>query len=338
MPRAHKKKSYYPNKARKIVAAADQIVAETLKRLEEKPQDGKPLFLILGETHSIAAHILLQLVVLKKLMNLNLKIAVGLEQQHNFLQQEFSGYAKEVYGFLQNELPPIPDPGGTNGLRVLYEHDYADANLAIKLRTRFLLEQGILTSFNDAASGERHLNAQDNLTCLTIETTPGVVKDSRISAVKPEGMHVRNRFMVEHAQEHAAQTGVNIYIQQCGNSHVVGKKPKLPFQQSLGALFMEAGHHIFTVPVFDQNPWEAPEETEAIRLDIQLPGTEFRYDLDPEKAYTNEMAFLRGVLPHTGLDPELCENIEKFEDDCQGEVSRLFEQTLTDIHAKMEMT
>ena len=235
---------------------ADKIVVRTIERLSEARAAGKPLILIIGENHTIPAHRVIQMLVLKKLKELGHVVSFGMEQPHDTVLKEFSGYSvvptPERLGALKNEIAQTDHNGQISLKTFMAQTSCLVSDTSYKTLMKFALTQKLSTSFNDAANctkkvtNELVLDSRDPITAL-IMRKHGVLDALSISAT---GIRVRNAVIVAEALEHMKQTGAEIYVQNCGTGHLAGFKDEgFSFQDSLIAQFKKAGAVVSAMPL-----------------------------------------------------------------------------------------
>ncbi len=299
---------------------ADAIVKQALKNLKEKPDDGKPLVLLIGEAHSAPAHKIIQMLVLKQLKEKGINIAFGIEGEHNMLPQRFSEITNRTISEEEADYIKFRDPDGILTLKtdIGFRH-YSEADLSRKILNRFALTHKISTRFNDAAKNqEGDLNDQDSLNRQIIQDIlPHKTENVIIPTNKAEGIHVRNHIMVQNALKHAKDTQAQIYIQHCGAFHLMGCQIKgyedIPYQQSLSPLFQKEGCSVFNVPLANWSfyqkiiPSDAPPLTHEVMQHLEPPQDKFRYESDNNEERIRERSWLKKALSASALDPTLCD-------------------------------
>lgn len=335
----------YQEEAAKITAAADQIVAEIQSRLAEKPDNDKPLFVVLGEDHFVAAHQVLHMLVLKKLADLNpaLSLAVSLELQHNTLSKVFNHSAPGA-----EITEPLNDPGGVNSLRAqIATVRTFGADLSHKMSQCFLLKSGIPVHFNDTAvkfEDKISLDITDDPTQQAVKTIPHDDPDDEIEALSETGFYIRNYFMVKNAQRHADRTDADIHIQICGESHVAGYVFNHPYSKSQTSLLNQDGCHVLAIPVSSEL---YDLENEAIGSGLLLPGIclegeKFNYsaaERTPRDATRNEeRTWLNGIAPYIDLDPKVFKDTLEIELDSINRLRELFEQAIKESQKTAQTT
>ncbi len=291
---------------------AEEIVEKALKRLEVTPDE--PLILLIGESHNMPSHPVIQMLVLKMLQDRRLNVSFGREMSHDLLFRRFckqAGRGEESGIF--SDYVMSHDLDGLLSLQALigFENNLyiEDTN---KTLLNFMIKKGVSTRFNDAAS--RAADTQYMLDDRDIQTER-LIRDlypehaeHLIGVIEKEGMHIRNHMIVQKALSHAKRTQARIYVQQCGFNHLVGKSKYL-YQHSLSALFKEAQRSVLVVPLesssFGKNKGNS---------DYNLRDNEILWGLNPpEKRFKNndnpeeQKIYLKELLKASGFDPALAD-------------------------------
>ena len=306
-----------PEIAGRVRDAAQRVVYLIETRFAQKPQDGKPLYVALGETHQAPEHQLVHMLVGSALRDKGYKIAIGHERPYNRGWQKMLEMMKQAKAtgnkksLLSLQKVAGSDFGRTqmnlNNFRLLdapYSHDLVSNSFA---------RRGISMAFNDAARCAIHrdkpldkynskLDMLDEVTrSLTAEHK--IVMDDAASLMSAPGMHLRNRVMVMKACEHAARERAEIYIQLCGNAHVAGVNnimlmEKLPYEESLTGLFRAQGDSAVGIPVFGKTLKARDMPEEALRNGSVVPGPVFTGWEFEGRDNEREHAWLKAVMKH----------------------------------------
>jgi hypothetical protein len=223
----------------------------------EQPTPEKPLFVVMGESHVVPAHKMLQQGLIKRLLSGTspLALAYGMETDHNLLAR----YISRVSGRPMQQCLDVKDPDGQKLLRSLladqsfyYYSCVSNAPVSERNLLRFLVEQNVSVRANDTAtkliSEKRVLDRDDPVTAALIERYAPLIA-GEIPVKDIEGVSKRNYKLEQGAQDHAHETGAAVYLQHCGRDHVLGcSNSKYPYAGSLTARFVEAGQNV--LPVF----------------------------------------------------------------------------------------
>lgn len=231
--------------------AADVIVRaarDALARID----DDVPLVVIMGETHSMSAHVEMKHIVASRFLNepFGQTMTVNFEQTHNYLAK----IMREGFGM------NIPDhifyrigEGDPDGSAVLSSHIACSqdcfAPQAAHDAVNFCYSAGIRAQFSDAARIRFDLDRRDPLT-RQIAADRGLDIDTMdTNAELPHGMALRNAVMASRALSHARQSDARVIVQFTGLNHVFGNHSRqYRYEDSLCAAFQDAGAHV--LPVF----------------------------------------------------------------------------------------
>ncbi len=286
-----------PEIAGRIRGAAQSIVYLIETRLAQKPQDGKPLYVMLGELHQAPEHQLVHMLVGSALRDKGYNIAIGHERPYNAGWKQ----ALEIMG----KARVVGNNQSVAALQKMTDSDFGRMQMNFKnfrpvaapyshdLASNSFTRRGISMAFNDAARCDiesdkrldKYNSKLDMLDMLdevsrSLTAKHSIVMDDKASLMSVPGVHLRNRVIIMKACEHAAREKAEIYIQLCGNAHVVGIKnnvftKKFPYEESLTGLFRAQGDSVIGIPIFGKtlNARDIPEE--ALCNDSVVPGTVF---------------------------------------------------------------
>lgn len=135
---------------------------------------------------------------------------------------------------------------------------FAYSPVASQNHISFCMDHKVSVRTNDAAitiiNGKKvFLDQQDSLTRSYVELMVYERVDRVISATEPDGMRIRNKIIATHAIRHCLENETDIYIQDCGASHLVGNSGKdYKFEDSLVNQFQKAGFEV--LPIFVSSP------------------------------------------------------------------------------------
>lgn len=254
--------------------ALDAVQAE----IERRTQGGRKLVVLMGERHDAPAHVALRQSVIERLLTSSSPIACGLEREHDLLAVIIEGaFQHPLAEGLRDALCAL-DRDGQNLLKAYkvamraVESPVTDKNFM-----NFCLAEEVSMRVNDVAMSRALAPGGERRRCL--DTTAPAMQDiirshapalqgQDVTFVSAEGVHLRNRLIVERVLEHMNDSGAQVYVQSCGNSHIYGDRfGHKPFAQSLSALFNQAGMDVLPVfvssKVYDEGM--IPEGAEAMR-------------------------------------------------------------------------
>lgn len=294
-----------------IDTVAESVVGHIEGHFARKVADGRPLYVMLGEVHDRAAHLVMQMVAVKTLMEKGYKVAIGLERTYNSTKvavEMIPAAHSPLKGHIKGRILQLLVHERDSFLNLELSHTYykqLSAPVSAVLREAMWTRQGIRVAFNDAArcrNNDNYLDMDDPvLQRAAGDTHPGYSSKKPVKLHHEDGMSLRNRVMVELAQEHAAQRQPDLYLQICGTSHVTGwGKKDESYQRSLTGLFEEAGCSVLGIPVLSSHFGAqdfAPGNPERVAHGHTLNGPMFSgYQAAVEEEW------LKVVMPH--FDPD----------------------------------
>lgn len=227
--------------------------------IERRTQGGRPLVVLMGERHDAPAHIALRQSVIERLLTSSSPIACGLEREHDLLGAIVeSTFQYPLTGELRDALDVL-DPDGQNMLKAYKATRKAvESPVMDKNFISFCLAEEVSVRANDAAASwalapggvsKRCLDMADLATCKILQRHAPALQGKDVTFISAEGVYLRNRLIVERVLGHMNDSGAQVYVQSCGNSHIYGDKfGHKHFVQSLSALFNQAGMDV--LPVF----------------------------------------------------------------------------------------
>lgn len=249
-----------------IVAPAQMIVAAIKQRMA-KLQPGQKLAVLMGEFHTMPAHILLQQMVLQLLHEdkdpIIKNFTMNFERQHNFL----STIAEKYVGLtipegLRYSIANY-DPEGHTILSadIIFENDMVHAPVSHKNLMAWCHNRGIKTQFNDAAlkelQGSFYIDHEDPYVFELLKSL-GQETSTQINALHPIGFAVRNRFMAQRELDYANKNQSRLMIQSAGRDHLLGKAGTKyefghPYEDSL--TFVLKKQNVIVLPIFISIPF-----------------------------------------------------------------------------------
>lgn len=334
-----------------IETVSERLTDEIIARHHSKTSNG-PLFVLIGETHNLLPHQLVQILVLNKLNKTGLRVGFGYEAPHNAVVELYSALN-------QNFLKSHPGQGGAKITLPSFMEDLhhpatrvifypLSFNPSARILMNFLLNESIDTLFNDVARKKisiplfsrirrldrflsifPYFDLREPATKKAAEDKFGALNSfSLVSTISQGGIEIRNSFMAERAQMHASAMQADIYVQHCGSAHVFGHLdsfpwPKSPYNQSLTAKFEKKSYEVLSMCLGRTDfiidiPEEAKNSSALTQETYDLSKIGFQ---DVETG--QEIYVLRQLLPLLGLDTRL---IEKYDSD-----RRFWEQTTIDM-------
>lgn len=297
-----------PQHAARILSSATDAVARILEKRDAMDRAGahdKTLFVVAGEYHNYAAHVLHHMTVLKKLKGHVSNLAVGYEYSHNVYKQYFypKGAAIKVLSKERSDSPVL--------LKAIVGFEGSEGSNSLETARffHFLLKEEIPTIFTDAAAGTDFLNIRDRGTRRQMVKCVGFLGShfSLIDATSVKGMKIRNHFAVVTAMEYAKESKPRIFFQQCGNDHVTGNpNASFEFQDSLCGVLKKASTDFFALPVeYDVDPANVddltPDEFHIAKDLPQIKGSYMDLDADLE-LNEDQSAYFNAVMERVGLN------------------------------------
>jgi hypothetical protein len=211
---------------------------------------GKPVIVLMGEEHELAASQLLQIALLKALKDIKMGAPYGLEYPDNTLTSMKDHFkvvadAQTAKGFWSNAQ--AKRAFDIRSLMMLMEHP------KFHYRARFCLKENISVAFNDAAESERSeymLDPHDaDVSKALHDLEYQDVKN--LSRKRPDMVHVRNlviaRNIVKNLETFAQKP--QVYVQMLGAYHVLGQESdnimeRYPYHESVKELLLEMGYQV----------------------------------------------------------------------------------------------
>lgn len=281
--------------------------------VEEKfRQSGKrrsgPLFVMLGGHEKQAAHKLTQMMALRELQERGHKVAVGFADPYSLARSAIgyirdntrSSFADDLEARLKGVDRDSPLHLSIADSLMKTESAYLTRNVF-----RYAGEQSEMKiAFNDAARENYNLADTIDMTDAYLQQVMAdaqIMDAGPVNAHTPRGVQLRNRVIVDLAQDHAVQRRPSIYIQLCGNHQVAGMRqladgPLFPYGQSLLGLYQSRGQAAMGIHIFhDQfKRSHCPKGGKvAVWRGPTLEGPSFSGWDNPL-----ERAWLQAVLPH----------------------------------------
>lgn len=260
--------------------------------LEQLPED-QTLIILMGERHRSQTHTLLQKYLLKSLCNQAVKtpektFAFGFEGDHNYAFKKQS--LKDTFlSFIGYERPTDQRAISAFIRDVAHAKEKADF-------FKFCAHEKISVRFNDIANINRSiLSPIDQTDAFSLnlirKNRPDLVGKNILRGNTSDGIALSNLAIVEKAIEHVRETTCRIYIQQCGLSHLFGRKKHIDdfldmglfkhireeyaYADSLSARFKERGFTILPVSPNFESHEHIPDESEVdLRQTIKIVGLE----------------------------------------------------------------
>ncbi len=304
--------------AGRILEAAQIVTRDIESKLASMPDDGEPLFVVLGEHHDLATHKLAEMRIVHDLQRKGYKVAVGLENSYNLaqtsLEKEQQQNPSAFTDIMAEQLQTTPHGDSMHvwiaEAALMTEETY----LTNKARLKSFTQSGVSVGLNDAARSDantgRYLDHEDSYLQGVIHGNEIDTGDKAVDAFSALGISLRNQVMMTMATGHAAGQKPDIYIQICGALHMAGHENPgpalgaLPYSQSLTALYEAKGRYVLGVPLFNDDFTEASlpaDRSGAVVKGPTLNGPAFKgVDNPRERAWLAEV--MSYVMPHRGPD------------------------------------
>lgn len=206
--------------------------------------NGKPLIVLMGESHEIAAHSVLTTLTLRALHRQNpSKIAFGVELPYDVIIADLlynnRHTPEEAAGLMMS------DYDGQLNLRTYLDYIASDmATLSHRMTLEFCQSKEISTCFADAAMSkddDNYIDLQDPYNIDVFQKKIENLNTDRVNARSPMGVALRNIIMQERLTTHLRYSGADTMIVSCGAAHVWGDGRNDEYEHSLAAFFHEAG-------------------------------------------------------------------------------------------------
>lgn len=245
----------------------DDIAAARHKRPTQK------IAVLLGERHSNAASALLPLAVMNMAIQRGIKPSFAIEYAVNV------GHELARVGY--HHVAEAPDKALDESSVLSGMLGFEGLQHVTHTKARYLLKAGISPCFSDAARAVHDtLDRSHSLTDrFTQQARVKPARGDMIFAADRQGMIVRNRMMVDLGIAHHMGDQGDVLIHAVGASHIAGFDDKVLYQESMMALYEQAGYQV---------------------LSYMLPrGTD---NLLPQDTPKDAISFLRGLdtMPRLG--------------------------------------
>lgn len=304
---------------------ADRVVAKRNLATGKK----SPLILVLGENHSMPAHIMTSMMVIRRLQEKGFCLAVGMEQSANLIEESFSRYSRLVYA---RDRMPISYP--QLALKKYIIDERRAAPISSSILGIDLLTRKIPVFFTDVSQYSQAIHLTEPEVAAVCEEM-GLRKDEPVECESPQGIALRNTLMVQRASNHISRLqNLDIFVIVCGSNHMAGSRTQhqiIPYDRSIAQLLIARNYEVLAVP-FQASDWckdNLPPEhglnSDNSLLDIQPPENSF-YRSDQAA----ELEFLRIIFTASGLQRALLHH-ETNKDTCQHDVIRQFNQWIMNV-------
>lgn len=241
--------------------SATQAVKLILARRQELDRAGRadsPLVVLAGEQHTVPAHYIHHMLVLKGLLAAGQKIAVGEERPRNDLSRLFFSVAGRLPDPSGMEEIRRLDSGGALSLKSGISFSNKWAGYSSFLLCLFLLRRGVAFRHVDAAEtvreGGSFIDSSDSLAAQSLQACSSTVAGKDVDAHSAEGIHVRNDHMARRIRELAEDSGARIVFLRCGGAHVAGISGHYEARHSLSAIFRSWNEPFFALRVRNDSP------------------------------------------------------------------------------------
>ena len=256
-----------------------------------------PLVVLMGEDHTVPAHKVMRQGLMSRLLKTTSSFAYGMERAYDLLPH-----------LLEKKFDLVLD---ADQRAQLIGDDYNGHRLARAFRATLTPEHSPFTSKNLLAfclynnvsirANDAAKIRVDNKWVLDLPDHQNIPVESL------EGVALRNSVIVERALTHMHESGVHIYVQDCGMGHVLGHQSTQgiwPHSESLSALFLQAGVDVLPVYTADfvYAPDKLPEGAAALLRDkgIVVEGLNTRRFMTGMSAPYMEKQMVEGFSAHSG--------------------------------------
>ena len=321
--------------------AADIIIKRITDTLDETDEN-TPTVVLMGNTHTMPAHIELQHLIAARLLKMEQNFTFNFEMPRNnietiaakdlnapfprYLKHHASDYDLDGKAILSGFMGfhTLPSPTTHNNLFA------------------FCYENSIHFQFNDAARRSYFIDGSNKQNKEAKTKYSGPVKNFDIEA--PDGMAVRNNVKVDNALAHAKKVGTNLILQNCGINHIFGNhSKKLQYEDSLSALYKQAGARVITVlPVTELDNYGINMFPEAASEDISqsiiIADMDEKYFVYKD-APNLESEHLRKIKRHSGSETDFIDvatKKEEYRSDAIKHIDEMKEKAKQDIPADQQ--
>ena len=297
--------------------AIDALEVEIQKRSR-----ARPLVVVIGELHDTASHKTFRQGVLERLLNgaSPVSLACGLEMEHNLIDKALADdFLYRIPEDLRERISG-PDHDG----RKLIETFHAlclpqEAPAAYKNLMAFYYHNHIPVRANDVAKtysdSQCQIDLRDPVTLNVLRRQNDnrfqswLMRLSGISVFSANGIARRNTVISEQALKDLQTKKVDVYVQDCGLSHLLGREScGKRYKDSLSACFNRAGVDVMPVLVTAPGwgPNDVPKEGQKFLAEKGmivhgLSGDRF-FSIQPR---TDEIEFLHRIREHSGGEIEV---------------------------------
>ncbi len=218
----------------------------------------RPLVVVMGEDYSVPAHTALRQGLMTRLLQTATPFAYGMARPHDLLGYIIESQFGEKVPRSQRERLSALDHDGQKLARSFRAALHpAHTPFAAKNLMALCHENGVNIRANDAVKtrigGDLVLDDADPAThTLAVTHRPHI--QGLISASNTDGVALRNLMIAERAMAHMQESGMNLYIQDCGMGQMLGYQSAnavWPHSESLSAIFARAGADVLPVYVAD---------------------------------------------------------------------------------------
>lgn|GEM_PF-6901709 len=233
-----------------ILARVDQVSAHL--------REGQKLVVLVGETHAIASHRVLQAQLIARIHDQvtddGMTMAAGFELPHDFAalkmrHMKISPLSPLVQDHFERQM-------GSAGLisAFLDDNPLMDAPQSKSFLLHNIGARGISMRFHDVAVSYKSVGSQSNVPCLDENDTATrtlidtVSSEEVITCESPLGMKLRNDFMVQNIQAHIREANPDIYVHMAGSAHVLGDHAEgYAYEDSLHKQLQDQGYAVLSV-------------------------------------------------------------------------------------------
>ncbi len=328
-----------------ILSQSVMAVRAVLDRRMEMDRTGdrtKPLVVLVGETHSVVAHPIFQILMMDGIRSRE-SLAVARELNHAFLEQVFDRFSQDQDSDDLAQLKEEDHQGemslcAGSGFIKYFWCDHSKVTLE-----HFLYRNKIPVFCTDACTDDGRIDIRDTSTAESMRECFGrVVK--RMKSTEEQGMQVRNHHMTGKIEALSRQHRPRILMQICGAAHINGyrdvfARKNISTKYSLGTYLKERAVPFMALPLLTESskkiiPAQCRFEKEWVPVRT-LPESDAVYDPDGGcrilsllfnrasfRSRRAEMDYLNPVLERVGLGhASLSESgARAFRDECKARI------------------
>lgn len=280
-------------------------------------QAEQKLVVLVGETHSVASHRLLQMQLIARLHERmaaqGKEIAAGFELPHNFATQKMAGMKIPPLSPLMQDC--LKRHMGSSGLirAFLDDNPLTEAPRSKSFLLHNIGARDISTRFHDVAvsyqaegmDGCAGIPCFDQSDTATRNLTATLSPPEDVICESALGMKLRNDFMVCNVSAHIQAVKPDIYMHIAGSAHILGDHgEELAYEDSLHKQLLDRGYAVLSVVLLEggvmgMDHWQTSVLSRRAQEE-GLPDTVLVTDMARQRFYSHEpdkeCQFIKSVM------------------------------------------